>query len=155
MPLLPDLQVLEPRFVFEPRTIQRMELRVMATLNWRLRSVTPFDYLHHFIRKLPSRSTLLPDSFSSVISASSDLILSTTRGMINTIEAVIYELNFKSFKFNLLMFFESYLFYWFSGFLQLLISCDSRRRRWQQPPCFVPSERVLNFRLMTHFFTRV
>ncbi|XWS63015.1 hypothetical protein CRYUN_Cryun06bG0060300 [Craigia yunnanensis] len=79
VPLLLDLQVFEPRFVFEPKTIQRMELHVMATLNWRLRSVTPFDYLHHFIRKLPSCSTLLPDSFSSVISASSDLILSTTR----------------------------------------------------------------------------
>ncbi|XP_022762375.1 cyclin-D2-1-like [Durio zibethinus] len=79
VPLLLDLQVFEPRFVFEPKTIQRMELRVMATLNWRLRSVTPFDYLHHFVCKLPSCSTLLPDSFASVISASSDLILNTTR----------------------------------------------------------------------------
>ncbi|KAE8725624.1 Cyclin-D1-1 [Hibiscus syriacus] len=73
VPLLLDLQVLEPRFVFEPKTIQRMELRVMDILNWRLRSVTPFDYLHHFVSKLPS------DSFDSLISASSDLILSTTR----------------------------------------------------------------------------
>ncbi|XP_022725056.1 cyclin-D4-1-like, partial [Durio zibethinus] len=79
VPLLLDLQVFEPRFVFEPKTIQRMELYVMATLNWRLRSVTPFDYLHHFIRKLPSCSTLLPDSFSLVISTSSDLILCTAR----------------------------------------------------------------------------
>ncbi|XVE93521.1 hypothetical protein REPUB_Repub01dG0201900 [Reevesia pubescens] len=79
VPLLLDLQEFEPRFVFEPKTIQRMELHVMATLNWRLRSVTPFDYLHYFISKLPSCSTRLPDSFSSVISASSDLILSTTR----------------------------------------------------------------------------
>ncbi|XWS68142.1 hypothetical protein CRYUN_Cryun04dG0065800 [Craigia yunnanensis] len=79
VPLLLDLQVFEPRFVFEPKTIQRMELHVMLTLNWRLRSITPFDYLHHFIQKLPSCSTLLPDSFSPVISASSDLILSTTR----------------------------------------------------------------------------
>ncbi|KAK8311296.1 hypothetical protein V6Z12_D02G240500 [Gossypium hirsutum] len=36
VPLLLDLQVFEPRFVFEPKTIQRMELRVMAALNWRL-----------------------------------------------------------------------------------------------------------------------
>ncbi|GMI83711.1 hypothetical protein HRI_002040400 [Hibiscus trionum] len=79
VPLLLDLQVLEPRFVFEPKTIQRMELRVMAILHWRLRSVTPFDYFHHFVCKLPSFSTLLPDSFDSLISASSDLILSTTR----------------------------------------------------------------------------
>ncbi|OMO73849.1 hypothetical protein CCACVL1_17103 [Corchorus capsularis] len=79
VPLLLDLQVFEPRFVFEPKTIQRMELRIMATLNWRLRSVTPFDFLHYFICKLPSGSTRLPDSFSSVTSVSSDLILCTTR----------------------------------------------------------------------------
>ncbi|XP_052881478.1 cyclin-D1-1-like isoform X1 [Gossypium arboreum] len=80
VPLLLDLQVFEPRFVFEPKTIQRMELRVMAALNWRLCSVTPFDYLHYFISKLPSCSTRLPDSFSSIVAASSDLILNTTRG---------------------------------------------------------------------------
>ncbi|KAK8568255.1 hypothetical protein V6N13_106190 [Hibiscus sabdariffa] len=79
VPLLLDLQVFEPRFVFEPKTIQKMELRVMALLNWRLRSVTPFDYLHHFVCRLPSFSSFLPDSFDSLISASSDLILSTTR----------------------------------------------------------------------------
>ncbi|XVE49347.1 hypothetical protein DITRI_Ditri01bG0076200 [Diplodiscus trichospermus] len=79
VPLLLDLQVFEPRFVFEPRTIQRMELRVMAALNWRLSSVTPFDYLHYFIRRPPSCSTSSLDSVSSVISASSDLILSTSR----------------------------------------------------------------------------
>ncbi|PPD68893.1 hypothetical protein GOBAR_DD34229 [Gossypium barbadense] len=79
VPLLLDLQVFEPRFVFEPKTIQRMELRVMAALNWRLCSVTPFDYLHYFISKLPSCSTRLSDSFSSIIAASSDLILNTTR----------------------------------------------------------------------------
>ncbi|KAA3488616.1 cyclin-D2-1-like [Gossypium australe] len=75
VPLLLDLQLFEPRFFFEPETVQRMELRVMAALNWRLRSVTPFDYLHLFLCKLPS----LPDSFASLLSASSDLILSTTR----------------------------------------------------------------------------
>ncbi|KAK8698847.1 hypothetical protein V6N13_114953 [Hibiscus sabdariffa] len=79
VPLLLDLQACEPRFVFEPKTIQKMELRVMALLNWRLRSVTPFDYLHHFVSKLPSFSSFLPDSFDSLISASSDLTLSTTR----------------------------------------------------------------------------
>ncbi|TYG85384.1 hypothetical protein ES288_A13G049500v1 [Gossypium darwinii] len=49
VPLLLDLQLFEPRFVFERETVQRMELRVMAALNWRLRSVTPFEYLHLFL----------------------------------------------------------------------------------------------------------
>ncbi|KAL6282921.1 hypothetical protein ACE6H2_013850 [Prunus campanulata] len=68
VPFILDLQI------FEPRTVQRMELRVMTILNWRLRSITPFDFLHHFIANLPSSS-----SSSSLFSASSDLILSTTR----------------------------------------------------------------------------
>ncbi|KAK1417560.1 hypothetical protein QVD17_26689 [Tagetes erecta] len=57
VPLLLDLQVAEPRFVFEPKSIQRMELWVMKKLNWRLRSITPFDFLHYFIFKLPQSSS--------------------------------------------------------------------------------------------------
>ncbi|KAK4491153.1 hypothetical protein RD792_001883 [Penstemon davidsonii] len=79
VPLLLDLQLDgDPtcRYVFEPKTVQRMELWVMATLNWRLRSVTPFDYLHYFISKLPSCNS---DSISVVQSLASNLILNTTR----------------------------------------------------------------------------
>ncbi|XP_061373929.1 cyclin-D4-1-like [Gastrolobium bilobum] len=81
VPLLLDLQLFQPRFVFEPKTVQRMELRVMANLKWRLRSVTPFDYLDYFISKLPSSSSSSSDSESMnwFISTASDLILSTTR----------------------------------------------------------------------------
>ncbi|XP_027364756.1 cyclin-D4-1-like [Abrus precatorius] len=79
VPLLLDLQLFEPRFVFEPRTVQRMELWVMANLKWRLRSVTPFDYLHYFIAKLPSSSSLSSESVNRFFSSASDLILSTTR----------------------------------------------------------------------------
>ncbi|GMP31232.1 hypothetical protein CsSME_00005534 [Camellia sinensis var. sinensis] len=51
-PLLLDLQVLEPKFMFEPKTVQRMELFVMAKLRWRLRVVTPLDFVDYFIAKL-------------------------------------------------------------------------------------------------------
>ncbi|CAL5421337.1 unnamed protein product [Camellia sinensis] len=47
-PLLLDLQVLEPKFMFEPKTVQRMELFVMAKLKWRLRVITPFDFVDYF-----------------------------------------------------------------------------------------------------------
>ncbi|KAM1590878.1 hypothetical protein ACFX15_034249 [Malus domestica] len=67
-----DLQIFEPKFVFDPKTVQRMELRVMWILNWRLRSITPFDFLHHFVSDLSSSS-------SSLLSASSDLVLRTIR----------------------------------------------------------------------------
>ncbi|KAI3445878.1 hypothetical protein Pfo_002543 [Paulownia fortunei] len=78
VPLLLDLQMLEPTYVFEPKTIQRMELLVLATLKWRLRSVTPFDYLHYFISMLPSPASK-PDSVSTVHSLASNIILNTTR----------------------------------------------------------------------------
>lgn len=80
VPLLMDLQLFEPRFVFEPKTIQKMEVWIMAELNWRLRSVTPFDYLDYFIAKLPSSSSSSSsDSINRFVSTASDLIISTTR----------------------------------------------------------------------------
>ncbi|PON65830.1 Cyclin [Parasponia andersonii] len=85
VPLLLDLQMCESKYVFEPKTVARMELRVMSSLSWRLRSVTPFDFLHHFISNLPSSSssssaTFGRDLLTRLFSASSDLILNTTRG---------------------------------------------------------------------------
>ncbi|XP_062089171.1 cyclin-D1-1-like isoform X2 [Humulus lupulus] len=74
VPLLLDLQTCDPKYIFEAKTVERMELLVMTNLDWRLRSVTPYDFLHHFISKLPS-STSCPD----IHSASSDLILNTAR----------------------------------------------------------------------------
>uniref|UniRef100_A0A0A9DET8 Cyclin C-terminal domain-containing protein n=1 Tax=Arundo donax TaxID=35708 RepID=A0A0A9DET8_ARUDO len=58
-----DLQVGEARYVFEAKTIQRMELLVLSTLNWRMQAVTPFSYLDYFLHKLnggnaPPRSCL-------------------------------------------------------------------------------------------------
>ena len=82
VPLLLDLQLFQPRFIFEPKTVQKMELRVMSVLNWRLRSVTPFDYLDYFVSKLPSSSNLKPEPADWTISAASDLILSTRRGIV-------------------------------------------------------------------------
>ncbi|KAL0356915.1 UNVERIFIED_CONTAM: Cyclin-D1-1 [Sesamum calycinum] len=79
VPLLLDLQMLETTYVFEPKTIQRMELLVMATLKWRLRSVTPFDYLHYFISMLPSSASKSDSSASTLHSIASNIILNTTR----------------------------------------------------------------------------
>ncbi|KAE9447081.1 hypothetical protein C3L33_21018, partial [Rhododendron williamsianum] len=78
VPLLLDLQIFEPKFAFEPQTVQRMELWIMASLNWRLRSVTPFDYIDYFVSKLP-RSGSESDFTGPVVAISSDLILNTLR----------------------------------------------------------------------------
>ncbi|XP_031272975.1 cyclin-D4-1-like [Pistacia vera] len=80
VPLLLDLQLIEPRFLFKPKTVQRMELLVGSSLKWRLRSITPFDFLHYFISKISyCSSPQHSNGFSSVISAASDLIISTSR----------------------------------------------------------------------------
>lgn len=51
VPLLLDLQV-DADLVFEPRTIQRMELLVLSTLGWRMSLVTPISYLSYFLGRL-------------------------------------------------------------------------------------------------------
>ncbi|KAK4374349.1 hypothetical protein RND71_005026 [Anisodus tanguticus] len=52
VPLLLDLQVEESRYLFEPRTIQRMELLVLSTLKWKMNPVTPFSFIDYFFRRL-------------------------------------------------------------------------------------------------------
>ncbi|PON66786.1 Cyclin [Parasponia andersonii] len=77
VPLLLDLQTKEPKFKFNPQTIQRMELMVMAVLKWRLRLMTPFDFVHHFISKLSSIGFQSECDQNHVVSHTSDIIVQT------------------------------------------------------------------------------
>ncbi|KAJ0253699.1 Cyclin-D3-3 [Hirschfeldia incana] len=56
VPLLVDLQVEEASYVFEAKTIQRMELLILSTLQWRMHPVTPISYLDHIIRRFSFKS---------------------------------------------------------------------------------------------------
>ncbi|KAI3685965.1 hypothetical protein L1987_79634 [Smallanthus sonchifolius] len=58
VPLILDLQVCESRFVFEAKTIQKMELLVLTTLKWRMQTVTPFSFIDAFIVKLNCDQTI-------------------------------------------------------------------------------------------------
>ncbi|CAO2830961.1 unnamed protein product [Amaranthus hypochondriacus] len=51
VPLLLDFQV-EHEQIFEAKVIQRMELLVLSTLEWKMNAVTPLSYIGHLIRKL-------------------------------------------------------------------------------------------------------
>ncbi|EPS71859.1 hypothetical protein M569_02902, partial [Genlisea aurea] len=51
VPLLSDLQVDESMFVFESKTIQRMELLVLSTHKWKMNHVTPISFFDHFSRR--------------------------------------------------------------------------------------------------------
>lgn len=52
VPLLLDFQVEEAKYIFESRTIQRMELLVLSTLEWRMSPVTPLSYIDHASRMI-------------------------------------------------------------------------------------------------------
>ncbi|XP_057762274.1 cyclin-D3-2-like [Arachis stenosperma] len=52
VPLLLDLQVEEPKFLFEAKTVQRMELLVLSTLQWRMNPVTPISFFEHIVRRI-------------------------------------------------------------------------------------------------------
>ncbi|KAJ4869868.1 Cyclin-D3-1 [Raphanus sativus] len=52
VPLLLDFQVEETKYVFEAKTIQRMELLILSTLQWKMHLITPLSFLDHIIRRL-------------------------------------------------------------------------------------------------------
>ncbi|PSS21484.1 Cyclin-D2-1 like [Actinidia chinensis var. chinensis] len=78
VPLTTDLQVGEPKFVFEGKTIQRMEVLVLSTLKWKMQACTPFSFIDYFLGKINDVHQL---SSGPLISRSVQLILSTIRGI--------------------------------------------------------------------------
>ncbi|KAK3007688.1 hypothetical protein RJ639_013728, partial [Escallonia herrerae] len=77
VPLTVDLQVGDPKFVFEGKTIQRMELLVLSTLNWRMQACTPCSFIDYFLGKINNDQLAL----GPMISKSIQLILSTFKGI--------------------------------------------------------------------------
>uniref|UniRef100_A0A7N0UYB1 Uncharacterized protein n=1 Tax=Kalanchoe fedtschenkoi TaxID=63787 RepID=A0A7N0UYB1_KALFE len=73
IPLAHDFQVAESRFVFEARTIQRMEILVLSTLRWRMQAVTPFSFIDTFLHRVNGD----PHPPATWINQSIQLILST------------------------------------------------------------------------------
>ncbi|KAI4295686.1 hypothetical protein L6164_035703 [Bauhinia variegata] len=58
VPLLLDLQVEDTKYMFEAKTIQRMELLVLSALKWKMHPVTPLSFLDHIIRRLGLKTHL-------------------------------------------------------------------------------------------------
>ncbi|PON94256.1 Cyclin [Trema orientale] len=58
VPLLLDLQVEESKYMFEAKTIKRMELLVLSTLQWKMNPVTPISFLDYIIRRLGLKDNL-------------------------------------------------------------------------------------------------
>lgn len=75
VPSLLDLQVEGTKFIFEPKTIQRMELLVLSVLDWRLRSITPFTFISFFAYKIDATGSCS----GFLIARSTDIIMSNIR----------------------------------------------------------------------------
>ncbi|KAJ8764417.1 hypothetical protein K2173_006157 [Erythroxylum novogranatense] len=58
VPLLLDLQVEESKYVFEAKTIKRMELLVLSTLRWRMNLVTPISFFDYIVRRIGLKNHL-------------------------------------------------------------------------------------------------
>lgn len=71
-----DLQIGEEQYAFEAKTIQRMELIVLSTLNWRMQAVTPFSYIDYFLGKLNGGN----ESPQCWLFRSAELILCAAKG---------------------------------------------------------------------------
>ncbi|XP_011029308.1 PREDICTED: cyclin-D3-3-like [Populus euphratica] len=52
VPLLLDFQVEDSKYLFEAKTIQRMEILVLSTLKWKMNPVTPISFLDYITRRL-------------------------------------------------------------------------------------------------------
>ncbi|XLR57919.1 hypothetical protein S83_008591, partial [Arachis hypogaea] len=52
------LTVEEPKFLFEAKTVQRMELLVLSTLQWRMNPVTPISFFEHIVRRIGLKTLL-------------------------------------------------------------------------------------------------
>ncbi|CAH2043351.1 unnamed protein product [Thlaspi arvense] len=78
VPMLVDLQVGDPQFVFEAKSVQRMELLVLSRLEWRLRAITPCSYIRYFLRKM---SKCDQEPSNTLISRSLQVIASKTKGI--------------------------------------------------------------------------
>lgn len=77
VPLSLDLQVCNAKYVFEAKTIQRMELLVLNTLKWRMLSITPFSFMEYFLNKFNNKNFLEESKINHCV----DIILTTIRGI--------------------------------------------------------------------------
>ena len=60
---------------FESKVIQKMELLVLSTLEWKMGSITPFSYLSYFINKFCGDSRP-----KELVSRAVELIVAITKG---------------------------------------------------------------------------
>ncbi|AES89862.1 putative cyclin B3, G2/mitotic-specific [Medicago truncatula] len=76
VPRILELQIGESKFVFEAKTIQKIELLVLTTLKWRMQAITPFSFIEYFLSKINDDKSSLNNS---IILQCTQLISSTIK----------------------------------------------------------------------------
>ncbi|XP_019438829.1 PREDICTED: cyclin-D4-1-like [Lupinus angustifolius] len=64
VPQYARLHVGSPKFIFEALTIQRMELLVLNTLEWKMQAITPCSFIGYFISKITCEKHQMKSSLS-------------------------------------------------------------------------------------------
>lgn len=98
-------------FIFDAQRIHRMELLILSTLNWRMRSITPFSFVYFFISlfelKDPALTKALKDRATELIFKARDgkigyrffkLIFEEARFLRNIIVVYIAEIKLLEYK---------------------------------------------------------
>ncbi|XP_050388103.1 cyclin-D5-1 isoform X2 [Argentina anserina] len=130
VPSLSEFQVQD--YDFESRTIQRMELLVLSTLEWKLGLITPFPYLHNFINKFCCECESRP---KGLVSGAIRLIVGMTKA------AAILALDDGQLTKNLLELKMSSISFWHSEDHDHIYSCynlmqNILERKDKTPPKF-------------------
>ncbi|KAI3972744.1 hypothetical protein MKX01_019402 [Papaver californicum] len=81
VPTLLEFQINEKDYRFESKTIQRMELLVLNSLEWRMNPITPFVYLHCFIFKFSGNGDEYGELPRDLLSQISKFIFGLVKGM--------------------------------------------------------------------------
>ncbi|XP_057957590.1 cyclin-D5-1-like [Malania oleifera] len=77
---------------FGSSAIQRMELQVLNALEWRMASITPFVYIHYFIKKFVDESNLkdlVPTAVDFMMTVIKDINLMDNRALVIAAAAVL------------------------------------------------------------------
>ncbi|KAL8476259.1 hypothetical protein ACS0TY_028795 [Phlomoides rotata] len=78
VPSIFDLQEGVPKFMFEGKTVQRMELLVLKGLKWKIKAYTPCSFIDYYLRKLNVENKF---PSGNAITRSLQIILSTFEGI--------------------------------------------------------------------------
>uniref|UniRef100_A0A7N0V013 Cyclin-like domain-containing protein n=1 Tax=Kalanchoe fedtschenkoi TaxID=63787 RepID=A0A7N0V013_KALFE len=117
IPFTMALQARGSKFMFEVKTIQRMELLVLSTLKWRMHAVTPFSFIDSFLNLINGDK----HQSRTLLCKSIKLISSTNKGI------------------ELLDFRPSEI----AGALALSLTDDVQLQRFPLISCYVGKERVM------------